>query len=185
MRVFLLTAPLLALVLTTASLLPAQQFKNPENLGPDMPTPMAVVDGMLRVAKVQPGETVYDLGCGDARILIKAVQDYRAKGVGIELSRDIVAKTTARIKLLGLDDRIRIIEGNALHADLAPADVVTLYFLTDSNERLKPVLTTLHAGARVVSHDYEIRGWKPVSVTKIPVMGMVHTVYLYEVKSRP
>jgi SAM-dependent methyltransferase len=174
-----LTLPLLAIATLVSAQTDIPTFKDPANLGPDIPTPMAVVEGMLRAANVQAGETVYDLGCGDARILIRAVQEYSAKGVGIELSRDIAEKTTAHIKSMGLDDRIRIIHGSALDANLAPADVVTIYFLTSSNDRLKPILATLRPGARVVSHDYEIRGWKPVAVRKIPVMGMIHTVYLY------
>ena len=159
-----------------------QQFKNPDNLGPDVPTPQSVVDEMLKVARVKPGETVYDLGCGDGRILITAAQKYDAKGVGVEMSRDIYEKTAARVKAMGLNGKIQVINGNALHTDLTPADVVTLYFLTSSNERLKPLLAKLHPGARVVSHDYAIRGWTPAQVFKVTSMGVVHVVYLYEVK---
>ncbi len=184
MRVpILLTVTALAI----ASLAPAQmleQIKNPANLGPDMPTPQAVVDEMLRVAKVMPGETVYDLGCGDGRILITAVQKYNARAVGVELSRDIFERTTAHIKSMGLADKILIIHGDALHVDLTPADVVTLYLLTSSNDRLKPTLARLRPGARVVSHDYEVRGWKPVGVTRIQTMGTIHTVYLYQMKPK-
>jgi len=163
----------------------AQQFKNPDNLGPDIPTPEAVVDEMLKAAKVKPGEVVYDLGCGDGRILVAAVEKFNARAVGIEMSRDIYEKTTARIKSLGLSDRIRVIHGNALHIDLAPADVVTLYLLTSSNERLKPSLARLRIGARVVSHDYEIRGWKPADVEKVAAMGRVHAIYVYRVEAKP
>ena len=138
---------------------------------------------MLRVAHVKAGETVYDLGCGDGRILITAAQKYNARGVGVEMSRDIYEKTAARIKSLGLDGKIQVIHGNALHTDLGPADVVTLYFLTSSNERLKPLFAKLHPGARVVSHDYAIRGWTPSEVFKVTSMGVVHVVYLYEVKA--
>ncbi len=162
----------------------AQQFKNPNNLGPDMPTPQPVVEMMLKAAKIKPGDVVYDLGCGDGRIVITAAQEYDAKGVGVEMSRDIFDKTEARVKSLGLQDKVQVIHGNALHVDLSPADVVTLYLLTSSNERLKPSLAKLHPGARVVSHDFQIRGWVPVSVQKVTVMGMVHTVYLYEIKPK-
>jgi protein-L-isoaspartate O-methyltransferase len=170
-----------ALALSQAAV--CQQFKNPDNLGPDVPTPQSVVEEMVQVAHVKPGETVYDLGCGDGRILITAAQKYNAKGVGVEMSRDIYEKTAARIKSMGLDGKIQVIHGNALHTDLAPADVVTMYFLTSSNERLKPLLAKLHPGARVVSHDYAIRGWTPSQVLKVNSMGVMHTVYLYEVKS--
>ena len=162
----------------------AQQFKNPNNLGPDMPTPQPVVELMLKAARVKPGETVYDLGCGDGRIVITAAQEFDAKGVGVEMSRDIFDKTEARVKSLNLQDKVQVIHGNALHVDLSPADVVTLYLLTSSNDRLKPSLSKLHPGARVVSHDYQIRGWVPASVQTVTVMGMLHTVYVYEIKAK-
>jgi precorrin-6B methylase 2 len=161
-----------------------KQFKNPDNLGPDMPTPQTVVDEMLKVARVQPGEMVYDLGCGDGRIMITAAEKYNARAVGIEMDRDIYDKTVERVKEKGLQDRVHVINENALHANLAEADVVTLYFLTSSNERLKPILATMHPGARVVSHDYEIKGWKPINTSKVTYLGTVHTVYVYRIKGR-
>jgi precorrin-6B methylase 2 len=170
---------LILIALTAAAF--GQQFKNPDNLGPDIPTPQSVVESMLKAAKLQPGETLYDLGCGDGRILITAVQEFNAKAVGIELSRDIYESTSAKVKSMGLDDRIQVIHGNALHTDLSKADVVTLYLLTSSNDRLKPLLRKMHPGARVVSHDYEIRGWKPIDVSKVSYRGMVHTIYVYEI----
>ncbi len=167
-----------------AVLASAQQFKSPENLAPDFHTPPTVVDGMLRAAKVQPGETVYDLGCGDGRILIAAVRDFGAKGVGVEMSRDIYEKTVASVKALNYQDRIRIIHGNALQVDLTSADVVTLYLLTSSNDRLKPMLARLHPGARVVSHDYPVPGWKPTVTTTVTVMRKPHTIYVYEIQPK-
>ncbi len=180
MRALLLIA--LAAVASGQQMVPVQQFKNPDNLGPDMPTPQPVVEEMLRAAQIQPGEMVYDLGCGDGRIMITAAQEYNARAVGIEMSRDIYEKTAAHVKELGLQDRVQVIHENALHANLAGADVVTLYFLTSSNERLKPVLATMHPGARVVSHDYEIKGWKPVNISKVLCHGTIHTVYVYKIK---
>ncbi len=168
--------------LLLASLGCAQQFKNPDNLGPDVPTPQSVVDDMLRLAKIKAGETVYDLGCGDGRVMITAAQKYNARGVGVEMSRDIYQRTTAHIKAMGLQDRISVIHENALHVDLSPADVVTMYFLTSSNSRLKPVLAKLRPGARVVSHDYEVPGWKPIEVDRVKVAGTTHVIYLYEIK---
>ena len=176
--------PIAAFVLAAAafSQQPKQEWlKDPNNLGPDVPTPDAVVDWMLTAAKVQPGETVYDLGCGDGRILIAAAQKFQAKAVGIEMSRDIFEKTSARIKDLGLQNQIQVIKGNALHVDLSPADVVTLYLLTSSNDRLKPAFAKLHAGARVVSHDYKIPGWKPTATTSVLVMHTRHTIYVYQI----
>ena len=108
---------------------------------------------------------VYDLGSGDGRIVIAAAQKYQAHAVGVELRGDLCKSTQARIAALGLADRITLIHGNLLKVDLSPADVVTLYLLTSSNERLRPNLEKyLKPGARVVSNDFEIRGWKPSDV---------------------
>ena len=169
----------------TSQIASAQKFKNPDTLGPDYPTPQAVVDRMLQAAHVSPGEMVYDLGCGDGRIVITAVQKFKARAVGIELSRDIYDKTAARIKSMGLGDQVKIVHGNALHYDLSPADVVTLYLLTSSNDRLRPALERyLKPGARVVSHDYEIRGWTPAVVEKMEADGRPHIIYVYDVKAK-
>ncbi len=181
---------ILPLLLCIASLVPAQKaaaqkFKNPDTLGPDYPTPQSVVDRMLQAAHVLPGEMVYDLGCGDGRIIVTAVQKFKARAVGIELSRDIYDKTSARIKSLGLSDQAKVVHGNALHYDLSPADVVTLYLLTSSNDRLRPAFERyLKPGARVVSHDYEIRGWQPAVVEKMEADGRPHIIYVYDIKAK-
>ena len=159
----------------------AQQFGKSENLAPYIPSPQIVVEKMLQAAQVKPGETVYDLGSGDGRIVITAVQKFKAKAVGVELSAELCRAAAAKIKALGLEDRAKIIHGSALNVDLSPADVVTLYLLTSSNDRLKPNLEKyLKAGVRVVSNDFEIRGWKPAEVVKIAAGGLTHTIYVYE-----
>jgi SAM-dependent methyltransferase len=163
----------------------AQRFSDRDTLAPVYPTPETVVDKMLSVAGVRPGEMVYDLGCGDGRIVIAAAQKFRARAVGIEIRRDIYEGTLARVASLGLSDQVRIVHGNALKYDLSPADVVTLYLLTSSNERLKPILEKdLKPSARVVSHDFEIRGWKPVTINKMVVDGHAHMIYLYRLDAR-
>lgn len=163
----------------------AQHFSDRDTLAPVYPTPETVVDRMLMIAQVKPGETVYDLGCGDGRIVIAAAEKYKAKAVGIEIRRDVYEKTLARVASLGLADEVKIVHGNALKWDLRPADVVTLYLLTSSNERLKPILMRdLKPSARVVSHDFEIRGWKPSSVDKVLVEGRTHMIYLYRMDAR-
>jgi precorrin-6B methylase 2 len=160
----------------------SQRFKNPDTLGPDVPTPPQVIERMLTDAHLKPSETVFDLGCGEGRVVIMAAQKFKAHAVGIELSRDIYEQTVNRIKTLGLEQMVTIVHGNALHYDLSPADVVTLYFLTSSNDRLKPVLEhCLKPGARVVSHDYEIRGWKPAMKDSVDVGGRMHTIFVYNI----
>jgi len=160
----------------------AQRYTDPDTLAPAYPTPQTVVERMLALADVKPGEMVYDLGCGDGRIVITAAEKFSAKAVGVEIRRDIYEATLARVASLGLADRVRIVHGDALKTDLTPADVVTLYLLTSSNERLRPVLEAqLRPGARVVSHDFEIRGWKPTQTDKMFVEGRPHMIYVYQV----
>jgi len=180
MRVFLLPAAML-LVLGTGRVSYSQNFST-DNLAPYIPSPVQVVDRMLSAARVKPGETVYDLGSGDGRILIMAAQKYGARAVGVELRGDLCKSTQAKIKALGLQDRVKLIHGNMLKVDLSPADVVTLYLLTSSNERLRPRLEKyLKPGARVVSNDYEIRGWIPSGIVPITAGGVVHYIYVYEI----
>lgn len=158
-----------------------QQFGKTEDLAPYIPSPQAVVEKMLEAAHVKPGETVYDLGSGDGRIVITAAQKYKAKAVGVELSADLCKATLTKVKFLGLEEQVKIIHGNLLKVDLSPADIVTLYLLTTSNDRLKPNLERyLKPGARVVSNDYQVRGWKPTEVVKLTAGGLTHTIYVYE-----
>ncbi|HTA72272.1 MAG TPA: methyltransferase domain-containing protein, partial [Bryobacteraceae bacterium] len=143
----------------------AKHYAN--SLAPYVASPQQIVDRMLELADLKAGETLYDLGSGDGRVLITAVQRYHAKAIGIEISEALVRSTTERIHLLGLDSDARVIRGDLLDVDLSPADVVTIYLATDSNEILRPNLEKyLKPGARVVSHDYVVPGWKPKFVDK-------------------
>lgn len=164
----------------------AQKYTDPDTLAPAFPTPQAVVERMLTLADVKPGEMVYDLGCGDGRIVITAATKFSARAVGVEIRRDIYESTLARVASLGLSQQVRIVHGDALKTDLAPADVVTLYLLTSSNERLRPVLEQqLKPGARVVSHDFEIKGWPPERTEKMIVQGRPHMIYVYRMGAHP
>jgi protein-L-isoaspartate O-methyltransferase len=160
----------------------SQQFNKGVDLAPYIPSPEVVVERMLSAARVKPGELVYDLGSGDGRIVIMAAQKFQARAVGVELRGDLCKSTQARIKKLGLEDRVSLIHENMLKVDLSPADVVTLYLLTTSNERLRPNLEKyLKPGARVVSNDYEIRGWTPSGIVPITAGGVLHQIYVYEI----
>lgn len=139
---------------------------------------------MLELAGLKPGETLYDLGCGDGRIVITAAQKFKAKAVGVEIRRDIYESTSGRVRSLGLGELVQIVHGNALKTDISHADVVTLYLMTSANDRLKPVLNTMKPGARVVSHDFEIHGWKPVVTERMMVGSRPHMVYVYEIRSK-
>lgn len=160
----------------------AQQFGAAENLAPYIPTPQVIVERMLEAGHVKPGDTVYDLGSGDGRIVITAAQKFGARAVGVELQAGLCRIATERIKMLGLEDRVRMLQASALHVDLSPADVVTMYLLTSSNERMKPNLERyLKPGARVVSNQFPIRGWKATQTVKAKAGSMEHTIYVYEI----
>lgn len=162
----------------------SQQFRQ-QSLAPFVPSPPPVVEKMLEAARVKPGETVYDLGCGDGRVLITAVRKFGARGVCIELAPDLVRQAREEIRRQGLEDRIEVIHGNLMDADLRNADVVTLYLLTSSNELLKPKLeSSLRRGARVVSHDFIVPGWEAERVEKVKASGRVHTIYVYSMPPR-
>jgi len=173
----------IALLLVTVAPVSAQKFGPAENLAPYIPTPEAIVDRMLDAARIKPGETVYDLGSGDGRVVIAAAQKYGARAVGIEIRPDLCREAEARIKALGLEDRVRMVEGSALRVDLSPADVVTMYFLTTSNERLKPNLERMKHGSRVVSNEFPVKGWKPMEVVHVKTGSMEHSIYVYQIGS--
>ena len=174
---------LAAFVVAWAALpLGAQKFGPAENLGPAIPTPQFLVDRMLEAGHVKPGEMVYDLGSGDGRVVISAAQKFGARAVGVELMPDLVRKARERIQSLGLADRVSIVEGSALRVDLSPADVVTMWFLTNSNLRLRPHLERqLKIGARVVSNEFPIRGWKATEMIQVRVGKVEHSIFVYEI----
>ena len=152
-----------------------------QNLAPFVPSPQPIVDRMLDMANLRTGETVYDLGCGDARVLITAAQRFRAKGVGIELSPYLVRSATDAVKRLNLQDQITIMQGDLRDVNLQKADVVTIYLETNTNEMLRPNLEkSLRPGARVISHDFEVRGWKPAKVEKMDSYNRSHVIYVYQ-----
>ena len=152
-----------------------------EHIVPFVPTPMAVAQKMLEVAKVQPDDVVYDLGSGDGRIVILAAQKFGAHAVGVELNSDLYEKSSERIRKLGLQDRAQIIHENMFEVNVRHATVVTLYLLTAVNERLRPMLERqLRSGARVVSHDFQVPGWQAEQRVEVTSENqVVSKIYLY------
>ncbi|MCX8176520.1 MAG: methyltransferase domain-containing protein [Candidatus Bathyarchaeota archaeon] len=147
---------------------------------PFVSSPPDVVEKMLEMAELRENDVLYDLGSGDGRILITAVKKFGVKkAIGVEVREDLVKTSREEIKKLGLEDKITIIHGDLYKTPIKDADVVTLFLTTSANERLKPKLENeLKKGVRVVSHDYEIIGWKPIKVVNL---GQ-HTIYLYTIK---
>jgi predicted RNA methylase len=140
---------------------------------------------MLILAQLKPREVFFDLGAGDGRAVIMAAKDFGARAVGVELREDLVKKALSTVYETGLQDRVTIVNGDMFNVDLTSADVVFLYLTTSANEKVKPKLETeLKSGVRVVSHDYEIVGWKPVKVENFcenQTLGYPsHTIYLYK-----
>jgi SAM-dependent methyltransferase len=139
--------------------------------GPDVifvPTPSEIVDMMLKMAAVTKKDTVYDLGCGDGRIVITAAQKFGARGVGIDIDPERVTEATENVKKAGVADRVKIIRGDLFEADIKPATVVTLYLLTDLNLKLRPkLLSDLNPGTRVVSHAFSMGDWTPERTVEV------------------
>jgi SAM-dependent methyltransferase len=151
---------------------PAAPARKPDiGWGPTMPE---VADAMLRVARVHAGDVVYDLGCGDGRILIAAAKQYGARGVGIEIDPAYVKIAREKVRAEGLADRIRIVQQDLFLADLRPATVVMLYLGPAVMAKLRPkLLRELRPGTRVVSHAFDFgEDWKPDYAAAVPNTAM-------------
>lgn len=124
---------------------------------PYVPTPQPVVDKMLDLARVGKNDVLYDLGCGDGRIVITAARERGARGVGIDLDPQRISEARANAEQAGVADRVKFMVGDLFKADFSEATVVTLYLLPDVNRRLRPQLwKQLKVGTRVVSHDFDM-----------------------------
>jgi SAM-dependent methyltransferase len=152
--------PQMAGILLAAAFATAQN--TPHLDVPYVPTPNPVVDGMLKLAGVKSTDVVYDLGCGDGRIVITAAKTYGARGVGVDINPERVQEARANAKSAGVDGKVRFEENDLFKADIHEANVVTLYLLPDVNMRLKPkLLSDLKPGTRIVSHSFDMEDWKP------------------------
>jgi predicted RNA methylase len=152
-----------------------------EQLAPYFPTPLMIAERMLQMGKLQPGETMFDLGSGDGRIVIMAAREFQARAIGVEFDEDLYRQSSDRIQQLGLQETARIIHGDILEQDYSSADVLTVYLLPSSNEKVRPILEQqLEPGTRVVSHDFDIAGWTPVEQIRVnDDEGRTHILYLY------
>ena len=147
-----------------------QLLNHPNWAGPFVPTPPAVVDAMLALAEVKESDTVYDLGSGDGRIIIMAVEKYKATAIGIEFDQDLCKQTRLAIMNRGMEDRVKVIHGDIFQQDLRSASVVTAYLLRKSLEKLAPMLEKqLKPGTRVLTVNDEIPGWKVTKYKYIAV----------------
>ena len=154
-----------------------EEKQAPVSLARWEPTPLETVKSMLELAKVGSKDRVYDLGCGDARILIMAVKEFGAqKAVGYEIRQDLCEDSQKEIERQNLQNQISVIKGNLLDADISDASVITLYLFPTANEILRPKLEKeTRFGTRVVSHEHLIETWQ-IAETKV-YSG--ETLYLY------
>lgn len=137
----------------------------PDTIEKDAPfvaTAQHIVEGMLKVADVSEDDVVYDLGSGDGRIVITAAKEFGARGVGIEIDPELVAKARARARDAGVADRVEFRQGDLFEADVSEATVVALYLWPEVNIKLRPkLLRQLDPGDRIVSHDFRMGDWEP------------------------
>ncbi len=149
---------------------------------PYVPTPQPVVDAMLRLAKVNKNDLVYDLGCGDGRIPITAAKKYGARGVGIDIDPERIQEANENARKAGVSDRVQFRQQDLFKADFSKATVVTLYLLPDINLKLRPqLLKQLKPGTRIVSHAFDMGKWKPQKVQQVEG----RTIYLWTVPKNP
>jgi precorrin-6B methylase 2 len=135
---------------------PARQLDVPYE-----PTPPEVVRAMMDLAEVQPGDVVYDLGCGDGRIVVEAARR-GARGVGVDLDPRRIAEARANASAAGVADRVELRVGDLFETDVRPATVVTLFLYPNVNRELRPrLLAQLRPGARIVSHMHDMGDWRP------------------------
>ena len=155
--------------------------QTPRSLAPFVPTPQDVVNHMLELAEVTENDIVYDLGCGDGRIVITAAQRYGARGVGIDIDPQRIAESNVNAEKAGVQHLVRFIEQDAMEADVSQATVVTLYLLSSSNMKLRPILTSqLRSGARIVSHAFSMGDWETEQVDRFEdERGSMRTLYLW------
>jgi precorrin-6B methylase 2 len=143
-----------------------------------------VIERMLEVARVKPGDVIYDIGSGDGAILIHAAKKYGVKGVGIEIDPGLVDRARSNAYLEKVQHLVEFRAQDAFTVDISPATVVTLYMLPEFNAKLRPIMERqLKPGTRVVSHDYPIEGWTPVHTEQVRgTFVHDHTVLLFEIR---
>ena len=129
---------------------------------PYVPTPQIVVEEMLKLAEVKAGDIVYDLGCGDGRIIITAAKKYGAKGIGVDLNPLRIEEANENARKAKVEDKVTFVEGDLFNFDFSKADVLTLYLLPEVNLKIKPkILAEMNPGSRVVSHAFSMGDWEP------------------------
>jgi precorrin-6B methylase 2 len=161
------------------SSLSAQKRPDAPQLAPYVPTPQDVVDRMLKLANVGKNDLILDLGCGDGRIPISAARTYGARGIGVDIDPQRIAEANANAKAAGVTNLVTFKLENAMTTDLSQATVVTLYLLSSSNLKLRPILTRqLKPGTRIVAHNFAMGDWEAETIdTFHDKEGRTRTLY--------
>jgi SAM-dependent methyltransferase len=147
---------------------------------PYVPTPYEVVNEMLRAAGVNKNDILYDLGCGDGRIVITAVENTGCRGVGIDIDPIRIEECKANAAKAGVTDRVEFLQQDLFEADFSKATVLTLYLLQTVNLELRPkLLRVLKPGTRIVSHDFSMKDWEADKFTKVKLARRTHDIYFW------
>jgi len=177
--------------IAAACVIPAAVYAQRPTLAPYIPTPQDVVDRMLAVAEVTNKDTVFDLGCGDGRVVITAAKKFGARGVGIDIDKDRISESKRNARDAGVSSLVRFEQGDIQNADVSTATVVALYLVSSANLKLRPLLTKqLQPGARIVSHAFGMGDWQADKVDKFTdARGDERVIYLWradgKVRSNP
>jgi len=155
-----------------------------------VPTPQDVVDKMLELAKVQKSDLLYDLGCGDGRIVVTAAKKHGCHAVGYDIDPQRIKESLENVKKSHVENLVKIEQKDIFQLDLSAANVITLYLLPRLNVRLIPQLQKLKPGSRIVSHDFRMKGIEPDTVVKFTSKdgGGDHQIFLWTTplkKSKP
>ncbi len=146
-----------------------------------IPTPLEAIDAMLTLANLADGDVIYDLGCGDGRILMRAAQQFKIRGVGIDIDPQRIREAETLAHQAGVGDRLSFYQADLFASDVTEATVVILYLLPHLNLRLRPqLLSQLKPGSRVISHDFDMGDWMPNQSVKLQLEDEL-TLFLWRV----
>jgi precorrin-6B methylase 2 len=149
------------------------------------PTSPDVVQVMFRLASVKTGEVVYDLGCGDGRIVIAAVREFGARGVCVDIDPQRIAESRENARAAGVTENISFLNQDLFETDVSEASVVMLFLSRELNLKLRPkLLRELKPGARIVSHWHDMGDWKPQEAVRVRSSGRERSIYLWTVPPR-